>query len=365
MKTITVMGAGNGGFSAAADLSLRGFQVTLFEHPSFAGNIETIRRSGAIGLSTLPSTGLAGGFARPACITTDMEQAIAGSEVIFVIVPAFAHIIFAQAMAPFLRSGQMVILMPGGFGGSILFRKALRAAGGPAGVLVAETSTLPYACRKLDDVSVWIRGRKETFDLAAYPAADTKQVLALVEILYPAVRGARNVLETGLNNLNPFIHPPIVLLNVGSTERGDRVLFYHEGITPAVQHLIEALDRERLALADRFSLSLDPAHRILLTHYGHQGAAGNTFREVAMGNPVYRWSEMPSRIDSRYLTEDIPMSLIPIRALARQADVPCRTMDAVITMTEQVLKKDLVALARTLAELDMEGRTATEILQNL
>jgi hypothetical protein len=40
-------------------------------------------------------------------------------------------------------------------------------------------------------------------------------------------------------------------------------------------------------------------------------------------------------------------------------------MDAVITMTEQVLKKDLGALARTLAELDMEGRTVTEILQNL
>ena len=74
---------------------------------------------------------------------------------------------------------------------------------------------------------------------------------------------------------------------------------------------------------------------------------------------------MPFRIDSRYLTEDIPMSLIPIRALALQAGVPCRTMDAVITMTEQVLKKDLGALARTLAEVDMEGRTVTEILQNL
>jgi len=365
MKAITIMGAGNGGYSAAADLSLRGFQVTLFEHPSFAGNIDKIRRSGIIGLSTLPSTGLAGGFARPACITTNMEEAVVGSEVIFVIVPAFAHIIFAQAMAPFLRNGQMIVLMPGGFGGSILFRNALRAAGGPAGVLVAETSTLPYACRKLDDTSVWIRGRKKSFDLAAYPAADTEHVLAIIKMLYPAVRAARNILETGLNNLNPFIHPPIVLLNVGSTERGDRVLFYHEGITPAVQHLIEALDRERLALADLFSLSLDPAHRILLAHYGHQGATGDTFREVAMGNPVYRWSEMPARIDSRYLTEDIPMSLIPIRALARQVDAPCRTMDAVITMTEQVLKKDLWALARTLAELDMEGRTVTEIVQNI
>ena len=69
-----------------------------------------------------------------------------------------------------------------------------------------------------------------------------------MKILYPAVSKAKNVLETGLNNVNPFIHPPIVLLNTGSTERGNRVLFYHEGITPSVQRLVEGVDQERLAL---------------------------------------------------------------------------------------------------------------------
>jgi glycine/D-amino acid oxidase-like deaminating enzyme len=57
---ITIVGAGNGGLAAAADLSLRNFRVTLYEFPAFKGNIESIRKKGVIGLSTLPSTSLSG-----------------------------------------------------------------------------------------------------------------------------------------------------------------------------------------------------------------------------------------------------------------------------------------------------------------
>ena len=170
---VTIVGAGNGGLAAAADLSLRGFSVTLFEFPGFAGSIEPIRKKGTIGLSTLPSTGLSGGFARLDRITMDMGEALQGSDLILVVIPAFAHISCASSMVGHLKKGQMVVLIPGGFGGSILFSKYLEEENGPKEVLIAESSTLPYACRKLDSTSVWIRGRKETFDLAAYPSRNT------------------------------------------------------------------------------------------------------------------------------------------------------------------------------------------------
>ena len=362
---VTVVGAGNGGMAAAADLSLRNFKVTLFEFSRFKENIEPLQKKGAIGLSTLPSTGLSGGFAKPHRMTTDMEEALGDADLILVIVPAFAHRTCAGEMARHLKKGQMVVLMPGGFGGAILFSRCLQENHGPEKVLIAESSTLPYACRKLDPSSVWIRGRKGIFDLAAFPTRETSQILETLKILYPVASKARNVLETGLNNLNPFIHPPIVLMNVGSTERGDRVLFYHEGITPSVQRLVEGLDQERLALGEKLGLPLQPAHEILLSHYQHQGAQGSNFMEVAGKNPVYRWSEMPSTIDSRYLTEDIPMSLIPICSMARQIGTPSRVMESVITLAGQVLAKDLNKGARTLIELGLEGLSKEEILNKL
>ena len=362
---VTIVGAGNGGLAAASDLSLRNFNVTLYEFPEFAENIERIRKNGVIGLSTLPSTGLSGGFARPDRITTDMDEALHNAEIILVIIPAFAHSICAGEMAGHLKKGQIIVLMPGGFGGAILFWKYLQERNGPKEILIAESSTLPYACRKLDSASVWIRGRKGTFDLAAYPSSNTDQVLSTLKRLYPVVSKAKNVLETGLNNLNPFIHPPIVLLNVGSTERGDRILFYHRGITPSVQRLIEGLDQERLELGGKFGLSLQPAHKILLNHYGHQGAKGSTFMEVASKNPIYRWSEMPETIDSRYLTEDVPMSLVPICSLAKQVKTPSSLMESIILLSGQLLGRDLYREARTIRELGMEGLSPDQILAAL
>jgi opine dehydrogenase len=365
MMRVTVIGAGNGGLAAAADLSLRKFAVTLFEHPAFAGSISLIKEKGIIGLSTLPSTGLAGGFAQLERVTTDIKEAIWDADVVLVVVPAFAHGAMAKEMAPYLKRDQTVVLMPGGFGGSIIFWKHLKEGNQSSTVLLGETSTLPYACRKLDSASVWIRGRKNTFDLAAYPSPNTDRVLATVNVLYPAARKAYNILETGLNNLNPFIHPPIVLMNVGSTERKNRILFYHEGITTSVERLIQGLDGERRALGKAFGLPLEPAHQILLDHYGPQGAAGKSFMEVAGQNPIYQWSEMPANIDSRYLTEDIPMNLMPICSLARQVGTPSRVMESVITITEQVLGRDLSKEARTLRELGLEGLAADKILKEV
>jgi opine dehydrogenase len=363
MMQVTVIGAGNGGFAAAADLSMRGIQVTLFEHAAFEENIRAIRKKGRIGLSTLPSTGLAGGFPKLDRVTTDINEALQDAEMILVVVPAFAHSTMAKEMAPAAQRGQMIVLMPGGFGGSIIFWKFLKEANPSLDVLLGETSTLPYACRKLDSTSVWIRGRKATFDLSAYPSENTDRLLRSLNRLYPAAGKAHNILETGLNNLNPFIHPPIVLMNVGSTERKDRVLFYHEGITPCVERLTEGLDEERLALGKSMGLNLKPAYQVLLDHYGQQGARGRTFMEVAGQNPVYRWSEMPPNVDSRYLTEDIPMNLMPICALAKQAGTRSKVMESVITVAEQVLGKDLSKEVRTLKELGLEGRTVDEILR--
>ena len=41
---VAILGAGNGGLTAAADLSQRGFDVTLYELPQFASNLEGVKK---------------------------------------------------------------------------------------------------------------------------------------------------------------------------------------------------------------------------------------------------------------------------------------------------------------------------------
>jgi opine dehydrogenase len=98
--------------------------------------------------------------------------------------------------------------------------------------------------------------------------------------------------------------------------------------------------------------------RITIVGAGNGGLA-------ATQNPVYRWSEMPEQIDSRYLTEDIPMSLIPICSMAKYTGTPSRLMESIIDLSSQILGRDLNREARTLGDLGMEELHPEEISKAL
>lgn len=91
-KSVTILGAGNTGFAAAARLTLRGFRVTLYEIPGFEAALEPIRESRTIQLTGAAETG----SAKISKITSNIEEAPADSELVLVIVPAYAHKPFAM-----------------------------------------------------------------------------------------------------------------------------------------------------------------------------------------------------------------------------------------------------------------------------
>ena len=57
MEKVTVIGGGNGAFATAADLTIRGNQVTLFELPRFAAGLsEVIEKKAALRWRPMPIT---------------------------------------------------------------------------------------------------------------------------------------------------------------------------------------------------------------------------------------------------------------------------------------------------------------------
>ena len=124
-------------------MALRGFEVRLCEHPAFAQAIEPVRSAGGIAVRGVTGEG----HATLAMATTDAGAALEGVALAFVVVPAYAHEAMARLMAPHVRTGLHVVLMPGNAGGAFAFRHALRAAGAPP-VPVAEASSFIFACKK-------------------------------------------------------------------------------------------------------------------------------------------------------------------------------------------------------------------------
>ena len=160
----------------------------------------------------------ASGFGRLNVVTSDMEEALSGADIIMVVVPSSAHAEIAAVTAPFLHDGQIIVLHPGRTCGAIEFDKMLRDRNCVARVIISEAETFIYASRSDGPAQARIFRIKEAVPLAALPALRTQEVLDALKPAYPQYIVGVNVLHTGLNNMGAIFHPALTLLNAGRIE---------------------------------------------------------------------------------------------------------------------------------------------------
>jgi opine dehydrogenase len=351
---IAIFGAGHSGFGLAGDLALRGFAVRLCEHPDFAAALEPVRQAGGIAVRGVTGEG----HAPVALATTDAGAALEGAELAFVVVPAYAHEAMARLMASHVRVGQTVVLMPGNAGGAFAFRRALLGAGAPP-VPVAEASSFVFACKKDGPGGVWIRGVKRGLPVGVLPAQATDAVMALLHPLYPELAAVGDVLETSLANANHVAHPPALLLNVARIEaQGGDYSFFHEGMTPSVARLTEAIDAERMAVVAALGYAPESTLEQLTRFYGDQGFGGATYYEAVHTTPVHGAARAPSSTDHRYFTEDLPYGLVPVAAIGAALGFPMPVTNGLIDVVGALSGTDFRATGRTLEALGLVGMDA-------
>ncbi len=351
----TVIGAGHGGKAMAAHLALMGFPVTLYNRTpeSVAG----IRARGGIELESFE--GGPRGFARLANVTSDMAEALAEADIVMIVVPSTAHADIARAVAPHLRDGPIVVLNPGRTGGALEFVKVLRDSGCDADVTVAEAETLIYASRSEGPAQARIFGIKEAVPVAALPANRTRRVLEALAPAYPQFIDGVSVLHTGLNNMGAIFHPALTLLNAGRIEStGGDFQFYIEGVTPSVARVLEVLDRERVTVAAALGIRARTALEWLKMAYD---AAGADLYEAIHNQPGYYGIQAPPTLNHRYITEDVPMSLVPIAALGERYGVSVRGMDSIIRLACIIHRTDYWRRGRTLERMGIERMSVSEL----
>ena len=354
---IAVLGGGNGAHAMAADMALRGFEVALAELPAFAERIKKLLRTKTIRLDGVGRSG----EARLALATTDVAQAVAGAEVVNLVVPAMGQEPFLEAVVGHLRAGQVLILWPGNLGSLLAYRMLRRARS--RGVVVAETNTLPYGCRLVGPARVEVRIRTPQVHIAAMPARDTRRARRAAQRMYPGMmKTLGTALASALSNPNPLVHPPGTLLNLGRIEhaRGDFYL-YKEGITEGVCRAIRSLYLEARLLARRAgtrTVSYPPeaffGYGSIMCHY-----FADTRRRQASR---FRG---PCDLQDRYLTEDVPCGLATFVLLGRQLGVELPVMRAVVELASAAAGRDFWREARTPADLGIAGMSAAGLARYL
>lgn len=358
-RNYVVVGAGNGGRAMAAHLALMGFPVTLYNRTP--ENVAAMKTRGGIELTGEEQ--VPRGFAQLELVTSDIGEALERGNVVMVVVPATAHADIARTTAPHLRNGQTVVLHPGRTGGSLEFTHTLRQCGCEADVTIAEAETLIYACRAEGPAQVRIHRLKEAVALAALPATRTLSVLKTLSSAFPQFVDGASVLHTGMNNMGAVFHPALTLLNSGriESEHGE-FQFYIDGATPSVTTVLEALDRERVTVAAALGIRARTGVEWLRTAYD---ARGSSLHEAIQNQPGYRGIKAPPTLNNRYITEDVPMSLVPIAALGQRYGVRVRGMDSIIRLACIIHHTDYWRRGRTLDKLGIDHLSVGEAMRHV
>ena len=351
-KAWAVVGNGHGGQALAAYLALRGERVSLYNRTP--ESLEEIQRYGGVRVE-----GTISGFGEIELASTDLEEVLDGVRIIMVVVPASAHRELARTMAPYLQSGQTVVLNPGRTLGAVEFTHNLRAWGAPPGVAVADTDTFVFASRRVAPGVSRVHRVKKRVKLAGFPAYRTMSILRVLQTVFPQFTSAVNVLETGVSNIGAIFHPAPTLLNVGWVESALQFDHYHDGITPGVARALEALDQERLGIARSYGIRTVSARTWLASVYG---SPGDCLHKAIQGTRAYRGLKAPPSLEHRYLYEDVPASLVPLADLARKAGHPARVIESLITLAGAVTGVDWWAKGRTLASMGLGELGVSELV---
>ncbi|CAI7599047.1 unnamed protein product [Penicillium crustosum] len=360
VPAVTIIGAGPCGCAFAADLANRGKSVMLYAHPDHRGGTDMIEQNNG----WLNAAGeISGKFQIKT--TSDLYIAIRHSPFIVTTVPSYGQDTILTLLSQFdLRSHTLIINV-----GNFFYLSARSKINAHA---ILETDISPYATRIQGD-TVFVKGCKKTLSIWAEPPNTTQ-----VEQLDPqAELGLRhkvemifsqklNLLEVGLNNVNPVVHCPAALMNAGWIEatKGD-FYFYAQGMSPSVSRVTEKVDQERLAISHAYGLEITPITAYMNQNYNNDREYSD-YHDFASGSVVHnKTKSSPSSLNHRYLLEDVLYGLVPWYELGLKCGLPSPTIRALIEMAAVVSGFDYFEHGRTLKSAGLGDATKDQVLHAL
>lgn len=352
MKKFAIIGAGNGGQAFAGYLGMKGYSVKIYDIAQ-----DTVDKLNELGGVTLEGNSDLTGFGKIELATTDMAEVLKGAEIVLMVLPSTFHKSTAEKMAPYLEDGQFVVVNPAAGLGVLEVKKAFMENGCKANIKLASTSTLLFAARLAEVGRVTISGQKNVLSAAAFPASDNPIFSELFADIIPQFDFTFDTIRVTLDNMNALVHPGPTLMYANRIESGISFMYYND-FSPSQGKLVEATDKERLAVADAFGIKVRDCIAEFRSMYSTHGS---TMYEALQNCTAYGSIYGQKEMKTRYITEDIPYNLEGIRAMAQIAGVATPVIDSIITIARAIV--DGVDEGRTAKNLGIDGMSKDEFLK--
>jgi opine dehydrogenase len=356
--TVAIIGAGIGGVYLAAELGTLGARLRL--HDIDDSRLAAIRARGGLDVE-------GHGFAAIERVTADPQAAVDGADIVVLCTGGLYQEAAATGLAPLLRDGQIILLIQGNTGGSLVVRRALDRAGVRAAVDIAEMDNYPYSSWRLAPDRIRPIVKKRWLQIATFPGNCSAAVFPRLAPLFPHAVAAPSIVSTGFTNANAMLHVANCVANAGKIDRGEGYKFYAEGVTSSVARLYQAINAERVAIAAALGTAVPNLEDWFERVYGVRGSGLDESCRLLTTNAdgPYQATGTPSSWQHKYIAEDVPVGLMPMVALGKAAGVATPAIGAVITLAQILAGTDFADNARTLDRMGLAGMSAAQIRRTL
>ena len=342
---VTIIGCGNAGLIHAAKLIESGLEVALLKTSQTSNSVFFNIICQENGYNVKDETD--GGrrfFVKPSMITRDVEKAVRFGDVLLVMTTTSRHETVAQMIAPYVRDGQIITLVPG-YLGSLIFKKYIRKD-----VTYCEWETTAYNGRIVDSMYVRITFHNARNAISVLPVSRTDAVLSVFSHCFSNTRYSRkHILESSMHNPNMIVHPIGILFSASRIEHSHGEFWmYKEAFTDSVISVINAFDRSKNELLNAFGCdSLDYFEAAKWRNATDLSVDAMTvFRSFADSS-----NKGPSFIDHRYLNEDVPMGLGLFISIGKIIGIDTSIQESIMTLASALLGKNLSTDSRTIQYL--------------
>lgn len=352
---IAVLGAGNAGCAVSADLTIKGHEVTLIKTSNSLHNENFDYLISHNNKITLWEEGKES-TAQIHEVTRDISK-IHGKEILIIYTQTNVHEALIKKMASHIEDGQIIIINPGYLSTAFMIKYC-----GDKDITVVEATSSFIDCRISEPGYVKAGFRNVRNPIGVYPKKNQNTVKRKLDELGYNFSYFSTV-EVALHNPNLIVHTVGATMSIPRIEKtnGDYCMYW-EVFTPSVWNILEELDAEKMNILESLGYSRLP--------YVEACKFRNTLDDDRDAKEIFMWyanmptrAKGPTKVDSRYISEDVPQGLVMLEALGKKLNVPTPVATALIEIDTAALGRDLRAEGRTLEVLGEDN--IQKILQDI
>lgn len=344
---ISILGAGNAGCAVAADLTLKGHEVTLIKtsHSMHDDNFEYLQNNdGKMVLNEFGEIKTA----YISKVTRDLTE-LKNSEVVIIYIQTNYHEQLIEKISDTIEDNQILLINPGYLSTAYVLKHCSDKK-----LIVAEAESSFIDGRIMEPGYFRVGFRNVRNPIGIYPKERKEEAIEKLDKLDERFVYLDSVVEAAIHNPNLIVHTVGSVMSIPRIEKskGDFCM-YHEAYTrdnPSTWNILEALDKEKMTVLKKMGFKE--------LSYVEACKYRNSLNESEDAKEVFlNYAEMdtrakgPTKVDSRYISEDVPQGLVMLESLGKTLNVETPIASSLINIASAALDRNLRNEGRKLDKL--------------